>query len=1053
MKRLLNILILIMLVLGGSSVQIQAQDQPQTQEMMPLVTNVSYIYRNDDHFHGFADDEIDSITFSRIDAYGVEHDDYVTQIVYTPDSIFRIPLEAIDSVLCEQPKMELQKDVVMLTDEQRGFIVRTDSTTILFRSDTPRDLLPGKGEILLTMGTAERPEAHIAGRVVRTERTAEGVLVTCDPELQMGDIFRRFTAVMFASPPATDGEAQQNPNWDVPHSGNRDKFNPFAKDAKWEPSTKTYTDPKTGKKTTYSDKYISGYKKALPPYTKNLFDFVPEDKKPAWMKSDNVKFTAELNFEFAYRQKFLIDCFYDEDDWVIPSLYFYWRPTILPSLTTKLDLKVAGEWEKGFKLPFIPDVPAIGIWTPPAPPAIPPIRVGEVNIHLTNMYIKIGGEAEVNYTFTIQKVLDIEVEHNGSGMHVTNMAKNGGYEDKSGLTNKGFGFGESDLGDDIERVGSVYLWLAWNPSVGVSLVNEHILTAAIDVKVGPWFQFNLDKTKEPSADPYTRFWQTWSPTHLMTKLHVEPDFTITIAKGTKWEEKASLVKMLSDFGATDGKGYDFVVRRWGIFPAFGTPKLTSGWEKSLAERGAVSFTMEYKNPQVNKLNGTFLPATLGLGLYKDDGAGNQTQVATSFSPKTEKGWFSSKEGSYTTEFKNVKRGVYKVAPLFDVPFFDPLRATTEADVVIPASAITEEATSIGQHHCFLNGYALGLKGFNALMGGGSATMGWIIKKVAEGGASGVLELNNADQKGTFNEGDLVEETVNGEDKLSFGPSHSKSDGMAALSRCNGLRPGTTYQYRTWAATIKPNMEESVIYGEVKELTTDPSDDEPRCEVDLGLSVIWACYNVGAAKDYQNGNYYAWGEKETKKEYTPEKYKLPGKEHISGDTNLDVATTWNKGKNADYGWRMPTQAEFQELIDNCDMEIVTYHKVKCMKFTSKKNGNSIFMPTAGNKYGTKIYSNSIGGCYWSGDLDPESLKASDGTEEREDDDETGIGEGDAHEMTKEEKANAWRLHFNNVEEEGKAPHMEAGRCFYGRSVRPVRNNPNYKAPEPEPEPEI
>lgn len=1040
MKRLLNILLLAFAWQAA-----YGQDQPEVKEMVPQVTNVSYIYRNDDHFNGFADGEVDSITFSRIDADGVEHPDFVTQVVHTPDSVYYIPLAVIDSVLCEQPPMELKKDVVMLTEEQRGFVVRTDSTTILFRSDTPRDLLPSRGEILLTMGTAERPEAHIAGRVVRSERTADGVLVTCDPELQMGDIFRRFTAVMFASP--LEPDANENPAMGPLVGALKDKFDPFSKSAKWVPSTKTYTDPETGEKIKYSDDYISGFSKEYGPYSKNLFDFVPEDKQPAWMKSGNVGLTADVTVGLKYRQKFLIDCYYDDDDIIFPSLYFYFRPTLLPSLTTKLTLKLQGEFDKEFKLPFIPDVPAIGIWTPPAPPAIPPIRVGEVNIHLTNMHIRVGGEGEVNYTFTLQKVFDIEAEYNSSGLHVTNMATNGGYTDKSGLTNKGFGFGDSELGDEFEQIGNVYLWLAWNPSVGISLVNEHVLTAAINAKVGPWFQLNVEKTKEPSEDEYTRFWSTWSPTHLLTKLHVEPDFTITVGKGTKLEEKFSLVSLLSDFGVSDGKGFDFLERRWGIFPSFGTPTLFPGWEQSLAQRGAILFSTDYENPKINKMNGTFLSSSLGLGLYKVDGEGKQKLVAKSFSPKTEKGWFSTKTGSYTTEFANVKRGVFKVAPLFDAPFFDPIRATTETDVTIPPSAITEEVTSVGQHHCFMNGYTLGLKEFNDFFGG-DVVLGWILGKVDEGGASNNLTLANSFKSGTFHEGDVVAKTVNDEDKLCFGPNYSSSSAMATMSRCDGLTPSTNYQYRTWAQ-YTDGFQTKVVYGEVKEFTTQPSDSEPRCEVDLGLSVNWACYNVGAAREYQNGDYYAWGEKSKKKEYKPDNYKMPNKENISGDTNYDVATTWNKGKNS--GWRMPTKAEFQELIDNCDMEWVTNHKVKGIKFTSKRTGNYIFLPAAGNKYDKKVYSNGVGGCYWSADFEPESLDASDGTEEREDDDETGIGEGDAEELTKEEKANAWRLHFNNVEEEGKAAHFEAGRCFYGRSVRPVKDNPNYK-PEPEPDPE-
>lgn len=1041
MKRLLTILILLSVIWQ----LVQAQDQQQVQYQPTEVTNVSYIYRNDDHFNGFADSEVDSIVFSRFDADGVEHDDYVSQVVYTPDSVYYIPLEVIDSVLCEQPKIELQNDVVMLSEEQRGFVVRADETSILFRSDIPRSLLPDRGKVLLAL-TDNQSSLSFAGRVLRTQYTSEGVLVTCDPSVEFGDIFRRLTAVMFTSPQMA---ADENQEWDVPHSGNRERFDPFSKDFTWTSKTGTYVDPKTGEKTTYNDKYISGIKKSLGPYEKNLLDYL--DEKPKWLESDENALTIGMSFDLAYRQKFLIDFFKDKNDWIIPSLYFYWRPTFLPAFHGKINLKVDAVYEKEIKKLF-PDIPPIPIWIPPTPVS-PPIRIGEVNIHVTQFFIKFGGETDITYSFSAKKIFDVELELNGSGAHAVDMTKkeNGGYTDQSGLTSEGFTFGESKLDEEVDHLGSVYFWFAWKPTVGLSLINERVLTAKLELKVGPWLQLNFEKTKQEPSDPYTRFYQKWSPSHLLTKLHLETDFKVIFAEGTKVEKKFSLKDQLKDWKIGDGEGFDFVKRYYGVFPAFKAPKLTANWQQSLNQRGVLSFTTHYMNPNegnpgYSKLDRTLLASDLGLGLYKVHGNGTQEEVDVSFKPKKEKGWFNKETGDYTTEFKNVKRGVFKVAPVFDAAFFSPMRATPETDVLIPASVVTEEATSIGQHHCMMNGYTLGLKEFNSVMGGGRATVGWILKKAEDGDNSNSLTLKNAYQSRTIYEDDLVCETVNGEDKLSFGPNHSKSKDMATLARCDSLRPATTYIYRTWAASINEDMEESVIYGETKELTTEPSDDEPRCETDLGLSVNWACYNVGAAKEYQYGNYYAWGEMETKKEYTAANYKLPGKENIAGDTDHDPATTWNKGKNS--GWRMPTKEEMQELVDSCTMEWTTVHKVKGMKFTSKINGNSIFLPAAGNKYAKKTYSNGVGGCYWSGDLDSESLEADDGIDQKDDEDEDiGVGEGDAKELTDDEKANAWRLHFNNVEEEGRAAHNEAGRCYYGRSIRPVREKPKEPAPEP------
>ena len=43
-------------------------------------------------------------------------------------------------------------------------------------------------------------------------------------------------------------------------------------------------------------------------------------------------------------------------------------------------------------------------------------------------------------------------------------------------------------------------------------------------------------------------------------------------------------------------------------------------------------------------------------------------------------------------------------------------------------------------------------------------------------------------------------------------------------------------------------------------------------VDLGLSVKWASFNLGASKEYEYGDYYAWGETATKDNYDWASYK-------------------------------------------------------------------------------------------------------------------------------------------------------------------------------------
>lgn len=132
-------------------------------------------------------------------------------------------------------------------------------------------------------------------------------------------------------------------------------------------------------------------------------------------------------------------------------------------------------------------------------------------------------------------------------------------------------------------------------------------------------------------------------------------------------------------------------------------------------------------------------------------------------------------------------------------------------------------------------------------------------------------------------------------------------------------------------------------------------------VDLGLSVMWATCNIGADNPEEYGNYFAWGETEPKEEYTRENCKTGWKEigNVKG-TSRDVAhVKWGSP------WRMPTLEEFQELIDNCDWEwVMPKGKITGYRVTSKKNGNSIFLPAAGWRYGVLLYNAGEGSFYWS-----------------------------------------------------------------------------------------
>ena len=132
-------------------------------------------------------------------------------------------------------------------------------------------------------------------------------------------------------------------------------------------------------------------------------------------------------------------------------------------------------------------------------------------------------------------------------------------------------------------------------------------------------------------------------------------------------------------------------------------------------------------------------------------------------------------------------------------------------------------------------------------------------------------------------------------------------------------------------------------------------------VDMGLSVMWATCNLGATTPEGYGDYYAWGETETKSKYTWANYKwcngsstsLTKYNSTSNTGIVDNKTTLDLEDDVAYvklggRWRMPSSSEMEELISNCTITAVTSNGVDGIQYTSKKNGNSIFVPKAGKR---------------------------------------------------------------------------------------------------------
>ena len=205
-----------------------------------------------------------------------------------------------------------------------------------------------------------------------------------------------------------------------------------------------------------------------------------------------------------------------------------------------------------------------------------------------------------------------------------------------------------------------------------------------------------------------------------------------------------------------------------------------------------------------------------------------------------------------------------------------------------------------------------------------------------------------------------------------------------------LEKGFTMTFHTATETgtlvsTKPQTVKRSVFGVLKNVDAGVTDwtldqvPDPEA-VDLGLSVKWATFNVGAQKPEVYGDFFAWGE--TEPYYMPGNAQFevpawrPGKEngyyaysYKWADVSAETITKYNSDE--DYGpldykfilepeddaataswggdWRTPTVTELQELIDGCNWECTKLNGVAGFKVSGKKQGyqgNSIFIPASG-----------------------------------------------------------------------------------------------------------
>lgn len=188
MKRISFIILLAVITLNG---------------MAQTIGEAFYIYRNDGQFNAFFRDEVQAIEYSYYDADSIKYEEIVTQVVITADSVYKIPLTAIDSVGFIQPETKY-KDGVVKMEPLLPYIVSVDGLTVKLSSDMPAGLMPKEGDVLIqdNFDSEILPEGF-AGRIIQ----CTGQQIICD-SVSFEDIYEQI--VCCGRFDAIDDDANKN---------------------------------------------------------------------------------------------------------------------------------------------------------------------------------------------------------------------------------------------------------------------------------------------------------------------------------------------------------------------------------------------------------------------------------------------------------------------------------------------------------------------------------------------------------------------------------------------------------------------------------------------------------------------------------------------------------------------------------------------------------------------------------------------------------------------------------------------------------------------------
>lgn len=833
--------IYVLLVALVATVSIQAQTQD----------NALYVYRNDGEFNAFLREEIDSIALSYFDPYGIEHKNPVYQLFFTSDSVYRIPVEAIDSVSFVQPEIIYNKNVVRM--DQAGtckWLKAADGMKLTFNSEMPYSAQPSKGDVLLYLkDNLPYFQEGFAGIVSSVSIVNNDIVVLCDSINDITDIFEQFVAIenIYVQEEQPEGGASRDSDQDNTNI-------PVNVDLSYEPDASC---PIQFSISGGIDGNIA---------LQIIYNITKE--KQSFSITAKHDWTAHAKFSAKYE---------------IPNVNHSWYPQSIP-------------------------LPMGEIYFPAVCP------VFKFSIY-GSPFLKTEGTFEVESAITSPKNTYLTEMYYENGSFIGGTRQINGKDGDSPSLSSNF-----SLKGSVHTGGLIGMYIGTIDCVGV-------LGIGAELCIGP----------KLCAD---------------FSLGTNSDDDISLYNGLK-DSKIDFSWLTLDFEMYGrakffGKGIDkhtFANASVSLFnkslhflPEFDEPEididpgLSSALVKSAASRDLI------------------VPVKLGLSIEDECG----DLVETKWSEPDY--WLENEwpENALWHKFERLHPGsTYTAYPYVRI-FGYELKASPSIDFKIKEQKVKITNFKVTMSQYYEDGFYYNGE-FYSYMFNTSVTLA-------------IEDFDGVEDWG------YVYCDPEGEDTfislMPFGSPYT--DTSCVYYRNNAESTVTLFGYVKYFDDAEYFFEEAQTF-ELRYLCDEVCDDADHVHaVDLGLSVKWACCNVGANSPEEYGGYYAWGETNEKSEYTAATYLYwvdkDGDGYYDEDESTittDIAGTEYDVAHVKWGanWRMPRDEEIKELVNNCTWQWARVNGVGGLKVTGP-NGNYIFLPAQGGRYGMTLDDDAYCGYYWS-----------------------------------------------------------------------------------------